>query len=168
MTIGEEIPLRHPIINTRLMTGRNIPQKRTSNLLDNNIEFKQLIRKGFETDIDNYNCPEKENPRDKGTNLDTPKKRFLALQNHIPAAQESPSSVYNRRRIDHQSNAIALRKERPARSEFESKYADSPSNMPHSYFLLADDEPHYSHKEDSLKSVLSVRERLGKKLAALR
>ena len=64
MTIGEEVPLRHPIINTRLITGRNIPQKRTSNLLDNNVEFKKLIRKGFKADIDNYTCLEKENPMD--------------------------------------------------------------------------------------------------------
>ena len=169
MTIGEDIPLRYPIVNTRLRTGRNIPQKRISNLLDNNIEFKKLIRKGFEAEIDEHDRVGKENPKSSGKKTRTPKKRFPALQNRTPTeGHESPSSFSNRHKGDNRNSALAIRVDEPARSEFESKYADSPSNMPHSYFLLADDEPHYSHKEDALKSVLSVRSRLGKKLAALR
>ena len=111
---------------------------------------------------------EKENPRSSHQEIRTPTKRLLGLKNHTAAGQESPSSFHNRQRRDNHSSALAIRTDQLVRSTFESKYADSPSNMSHSYFLLADDEPHYSHKDDALKSVLSVRDRLGKKLAALR
>jgi len=168
-TVGNEEPLKHPIVNTRLVTGRCIPQKRTCDILENNVEFKRLLRKGFHCEI------AEDEARQQGKK-NTPKKAGLSvvrLADHGEKEKENTPKE-KRKNLKKSSGQLAVLKVYPnpettvrstpwGNSEYESKYEES--NLDYSFYALADNEPEYAHKTDHLKTVLMLRERVGKQLS---
>ena len=104
-TIGKEIPLRHTVINLRTETKLCIDSSKESDILGNNIEFKALLRKGFERDLDRV----KENKQNTPTKGDGYQRGNYYQNNDYSSKYDDDSdgdNGKNRRRLGNKIGAL--------------------------------------------------------------
>ena len=184
-SIGPEIPLRHTVVNLRTETKLCIPSSKESDTLGNNLEFKSLLRKGFESELRHAkenlgNTPTKSSHYTGEPDYSSKYDEGSEPGNSLDLVQRKSSKGL--RSFDGQNSSIVIRDKRDqkikgANADMQNaisiyndpksrrKRRNKGSTIHQQHMAIFEDASYHTNKSDVLERTLKLRERVGKQLA---